>query len=70
VNHELETLLAKVSRSEPASADALAHLAAEIDVALPDDYVAFMESSNGGQGEVGSAWIEFWPVERVGRTQS
>jgi len=66
VNDELETLLANVSRREPASADALARFAADIGVPLPDDYVAFMESSNGGEGEVGSAWIEFWPVERVG----
>jgi SMI1 / KNR4 family (SUKH-1) len=66
VNDELETLLAKVSRRDPASAEGLDRLAAESGVALPDDYVAFMASSNGGDGDVGRAWIEFWPVERVG----
>jgi hypothetical protein len=66
VNDELERLLANVSRREPASADALARLPAELGIPLPDDYVAFMKSSNGGEGEVGSAWIEIWPVERVG----
>ena len=66
MNDELETLLANVSRREPASADALARFAADIGVPLPDDYVVFMESSNGGEGEVGSAWIEFWPLEHVG----
>jgi SMI1/KNR4 family protein SUKH-1 len=66
VNDELETLLANVSRREPASSDALARLAVEIGMELPKDYVAFMESSNGGDGDVGSTWIEFWPVEQVG----
>src|SRR6266540_3051251 len=66
VNDELETLLANVSRREPASADALARLPVELGIPLPDDYAAFMKASNGGEGEVGSAWIEIWPVERVG----
>ncbi len=66
MNDELETLLANVSRREPASADALARLPVELGIPLPDDYAAFMKASNGGEGEVGSAWIEIWPVERVG----
>jgi hypothetical protein len=66
VNDELETLLANVSRREPAHGDALTRLATEIGIPLPDDYVAFMATSNGGEGRVGPAWIEFWPVERVG----
>jgi hypothetical protein len=55
-----------VTRRDPASPEALDRLAAESVVALPDDYVAFMASSNGGDGDVGRAWIEFWPVERFG----
>src|SRR6266487_38340 len=65
VNDELEALLGKVSRRDPASEKALDRLAGDSGVPLPDDYVAFMASSNGGDGDVGRAWIEFWPVDRV-----
>jgi hypothetical protein len=65
VNDELETLLANVSRRDPASVEALDRLVAGSDLPLPDDYVAFMASSNGGDGDVGRVWIEFWSVERV-----
>jgi hypothetical protein len=62
---ELETLLAKVSRRDPAAAELLDRLAAASGVPLPADYVAFMRSSDGGAGDVGDAWVEIWPVERV-----
>jgi hypothetical protein len=45
LNDELETLLANISRRDPASAEALDRLAAGIGVPLPDDYVVLMASS-------------------------
>jgi hypothetical protein len=65
VSDELETLLANVTRRDPASAEAFDRLVAESGIPLPEDYVAFIASSNGGEGDVGRAWVEFWPVERV-----
>lgn len=32
---------------------------------FPQDYLAFMASSNGGEGDVGRAWLELWPVSRI-----
>jgi hypothetical protein len=50
---ELETLLAHVSKREPAAAATLDRVAAASGV--PEDYVSFMTSSNGGDGDVGRA---------------
>ena len=49
----------------PADPAALKRLVAAARVALPHEYVAFLAISDGGEGDVGNRWIEFWPVGRV-----
>lgn len=49
----------------PADKAALDRLVALAGMTLPDEYLAFMASSDGGEGDVGDRWIEIWPVNRV-----
>jgi hypothetical protein len=62
---EVERLLAKVVRRSPADPALLRELVARAGIVLADDYIAFMESSDGGEGDVGNRWVEIWPVARV-----
>ena len=55
---ELRHLLSEVATREPADRAALDALAVESGVSLPKDYLAFMASSDGGEGDVGETWIE------------
>jgi len=61
---ELQQLLVDVTLRPPADRELLDRLR-EASVALPEDYLAFMETSDGGEGDVGRAWLELWPASRV-----
>jgi hypothetical protein len=52
-------------RHEPREVTRLVELARARGLDLPSDYLEFMGESNGGEGGVGSGWIEIWPVDRV-----
>jgi hypothetical protein len=65
VDDELQQLLADVKRRPAATAEQLDYLALRAGIAFPLDYIAFMTSSNGGEGDVGRAWLELWPVSRI-----
>jgi hypothetical protein len=52
-------------RKPPADPALLSELVANAGVTLAGEYVAFMESSDGAEGDVGNRWVEIWPVERV-----
>jgi hypothetical protein len=65
VTEETERLLAGVARRPPPDRVALERLLAIAGLRLPDEYVAFMESSDGGDGDVGERWLELWPISRV-----
>ncbi len=58
---------AKWTRAAPASEEALHDLTAHIGITLPDEYVAFLRMSNGGEGELGvePGWFQIWPAEQV-----
>ena len=62
---ELRRLLSKVATRDPAVPAALDALVAESGVSPPEDYLAFMASSDGGEGDVGETWIELWPIARI-----
>jgi hypothetical protein len=66
----MEQLTDAMRKQGPASEDALRSLADAAWVTLPDDYVAFMRHSNGGEGPVGHSYLEVWPVEEVVRRNS
>ncbi len=58
---------AKWRRVSPASPAALDGLIAGAGVELPEDYLAFLRLSNGGEGALGvdPGWFQIWPVEQV-----
>ena len=37
----------------------------ELGLKLPDDYVAFLKASNGGEGFVGNNYVMLWKVEEL-----
>src|SRR5512139_3305998 len=57
----------KWKRESPAQSEAVQRLAAESKVELPEDYIALLHYSNGGEGELGvePGWFQLWPAEKV-----
>jgi hypothetical protein len=49
----------------PVDLRVLKALAEESAVRLPSDYLEFMSQTNGGDGDFGSRWVEFWPVSEI-----
>ena len=35
------------------------------EVVLPKDYVEFMKKHNGGEGDIGEAWLVLYPMEEL-----
>ena len=35
------------------------------EVVLPKDYVEFMKKHNGGEGDIGEAWLVLYPLEEL-----
>lgn len=54
-------------REPPASKEAIAQLESGAGVELPEDYLAFLRDSNGGEGELGvqPCWFQIWRAEEV-----
>ena len=55
------------SRGPAASPEAIAQLKRDAGVNLPDDYLAFLLLSNGGEGKFGMqpGWFQLWPADKV-----
>jgi hypothetical protein len=58
-------LLAPLAKRPPADRATLGRLVEAAGLELPDEYLAFMASSDGGEGDIGERWVEIWPVDRV-----
>ena len=67
----IDELLREFRRApDGAAAQAIAAAAVALGGALPDDYVRFLERSNGGEGPVGEGHLQLWRVEElVGRNE-
>jgi len=52
-------------RNPPATKEALQSLIAALPKSLPDDYIAFLERSNGGEGFVGERYVSLWKAEEL-----
>lgn len=48
-----------------ASQSAIEILQRKLQVRFPDDYVRFMRASDGAEGEVGSAWLQLWSLDKI-----
>jgi hypothetical protein len=60
-----ERLLASMARRPPADPAAVQRLVEEAGVELPHEYLEFLASSDGGEGDTGKRWLVIWPVARV-----
>jgi hypothetical protein len=60
-----ERLLAKFNGNPPADATLIRQFDAESAFRLPDDYLEFLQQTNGGEGFVGDAYVIFWRVEEL-----
>jgi hypothetical protein len=65
VKSEPQDLLTALARRPPADPEAVARLIERSGVKLPDEYLTFLATSDGGDGDVGERWLEIWPVARV-----
>lgn len=62
---DVERLLARLNRNPPARDDALATFRSRSPFVLPEEYVRFLRSANGGEGFVGPAYLILWRVEEL-----
>ncbi len=58
-------LLATFNVNPPASADAIHRFEAKSGMRLPEDYVAFLMQSNGGEGFIGTNYATLWRLEEL-----
>ena len=65
MNPRLRQLIGDLETRPPADLERLRTGAADAGVNLPPDYLEFMTATNGASGDVGSKWIEFWPVDEI-----
>jgi SMI1 / KNR4 family (SUKH-1) len=49
----------------PATNEAIKSLIAALPKRLPDEYIAFLARSNGGQGFVGERFVSLWKAEEL-----
>ncbi len=62
----LELLLENILRRPPAAnLQRLTALAAARGVTLPPDYLEFMNESDGGEGDLGTTWLQLWPASQI-----
>lgn len=53
------------SWNEGASDQAISELMAMVAISLPDDYLAFLRSHNGGEGFIESEYLMLWKAEDI-----
>jgi hypothetical protein len=65
MNPRLKALIQDLEARPPVDVELLRQAAADTGVALPEDYLEFMGATNGAVGDVGSTWIELWPIDEI-----
>ncbi len=62
----LEKLTEQLDKFPPLGKKVFEKCISGIDFVLPEDYLAFMRSCNGGEGPVGAdAYISFWKADEI-----
>jgi hypothetical protein len=61
----VKKLTENMEKRSGASEDALNALVERSWVRLPLDYLDFLRSSNGAEGEVGDSYLGLWPAEEI-----
>lgn len=63
---DVKRLLANFHCNVPATTEAIRQFKSESEVLLPDDYLQFLQQTNGGEGLVGSKeYLILWTVEEL-----
>src|SRR5258706_13646045 len=63
---DMNRLLSRFNGNSPAANSALQKFDQEAGFRLPDDYLQFLQQTNGGEGFVGAnAYIILWPIEEL-----
>lgn len=65
VPNDVVRTLSTLDKRVPADPATVERLTAAAAMNLPDEYLRFMASSDGGEGDLGRTWIEIWPAARV-----
>lgn len=66
MDEKVRRLLTQLETGPPTTdVAALVRTAAEHDVLLPTDYLEFMLEHDGGEGDVGSHWLQLWSAARI-----
>jgi hypothetical protein len=65
MNPALADLIRGLTARPPQDVKPLLELASARGVTLPADYMDYMSESDGGEGDVGSGYVEIWPVAKV-----
>ena len=64
-NNRMHWPLDRLVRRPPVTDEALAQFRRISGEQLPDDYIAFLRTTNGGEGNIGSAHVRFWGIEEL-----
>jgi SMI1/KNR4 family protein SUKH-1 len=62
---DLVTLARALDKPPGATLAALTALEAQVGAHFPEDYRAFVQSTNGAEGPVGEGYLSMWPVEEI-----
>ena len=65
LNSELEKLSKDLSLGSPLAKADFDGIAGQIDFAMPGDYAEFMMSYNGGEGFIGSNYLQLWKAQDI-----
>jgi hypothetical protein len=65
VPNDVVRTLSTLDKRVPADPATVERLTAAAGMNLSDEYLRFMASSDGGEGDLGRTWIEIWPAARV-----
>ena len=60
-----DRLFAKFIGNPPSETAAIRQFEAKSGFRLPDDYVRFLQQTNGGEGFIGNAYIILWRMEEL-----
>jgi hypothetical protein len=62
---QIKTLLVKFNCNSPVNSAMIRTFKSESCFHLPDDYTAFLEVTNGGEGFIGNAYLILWRIEEL-----
>lgn len=62
---DLATLARDLNKPPGADPVKLAALEAQVGARFPEDYLSFVQSTDGAEGPVGEGYLSLWPIEEI-----